>query len=304
MIHIIITSYNEPNSTRIAINKFLNQNIKEKYKIIVADPFPEIEEMILNEFKGKVEYFADPDEGKSYCLNILFNKLYSDNKNDIIIMSDGDVFVDENAVNEILKKFEDPNVGVVTGRPVSLNKRNDKYGYWSHFLLDVGAHEISRKKRYAKQEFLECNGYLFAIRNGVIREIPLNVAEDTIIPYLFWKKGYKIAYAEKSLVYVKWPDNLKDWLKQKKRAANSHNNLKKYYPDFPRVKSFFNEMLEGVSFKVLSYPKNVRELYWTFLLYPVRLYMWLSLFYDNKFHKKGYKDGWRDELAVESTRLE
>ena len=305
MIHVIITSYNEPNSTRIAINKFLNQNVKERFKITVADPFPEIEKMVINEFKGKVEYFADPDEGKSYCLNILFNKLYSDNKNDIIIMTDGDVFVSNNAFNEILKLFKDSKIGVVTARPVSLNKKDNKYGYWSHFLLDVGAHYISRKKRATKEEFLECSGYLFAMRNGVIKEIPTDVAEDTIIPYLFHKKGYKIGYAEKALVYVKWPDNLKDWLKQKKRAADANNKLVKDYPDFPRVKSFFNELFEGTfSLKVWSYPKNVKEFYWTFLMYPLRLYMWLSLFYDNKFKRKKYSDGWRENLAVESTRRE
>ena len=306
MIHIIITSYNEPNSTRIAINKFLNQNIKEDYKIIVADPFPEIEEMVFNEFKNdkRVEYFADPDEGKSYCLNILFNKLYFDNKDDIIIMSDGDVFTGNNSVNEILKIFKDPEIGAVTGRPVSLNKRDNLFGYWSHFLLDVGAHEISRKKRYLKKEFLECSGYLFAMRNGVIKEIPTDVAEDTIIPYLFWKKGYRIGYAESALVYVKFPDNFKDWIKQKKRVANAHKKVKNY-PDFPRVKTFFNEVLEGVfSYKIWKYPRNLREFCWTLLLYPIRLYMWISLFYDAKFKRKSYKDGWRENLAVESTRLE
>ena len=302
MIHIIITSYNELNSTRIAINKLLNQNIKEDFKIIVADPFPEIEEMVLNEFKD-VEYFADPDEGKSYCLNILFNKLFS-NEKDIIIMTDGDVFVGDNAVNEILKIFKDPKIGAVTGRPVSLNDRSNKYGYWSHFLMDVGAHEISRKKRFLKGKFLECSGYLFAIRNGVLKEIPLDVAEDTIIPYLFYKKGYKIGYAENAKVYVKWPDNFKDWLKQKKRAADAHTKLIKHYPDFPRVKSFFGEVFGGLSFKVFSYCKNFKEVYWTFLLYFIRLYMWLSLFYDNKFKKKDYRDGWREDLAVESTRME
>jgi len=301
MIYIIITSYNEPNSTRVAINKFLNQNIKEDYKIIVADPFPEIEEMILNEFPS-VEYFEDPDEGKSACLNLLFDKF--SNKNDIIIMTDGDVFVNDKAVNEILELFKNPKIGVVTGRPVSLNKRDNKYGYWSHFLLDVGAHEISRKKRFLKGEFLECSGYLFAIRSGVIKDIPLDVAEDTIIPYLFHKKGYKIGYAENALVYVKWPDNLKDWLKQKKRASDAHNKLIKYYPDFPRVKSFFNEVFEGFSLKVFLYPKSFKEVYWTFLLYPLRLYMWLSLFYDNKFKKRDYRDGWREDLAVESTRMD
>ena len=134
-------------------------------------------------------------------------------------MTDGDVFVSDNAVNEILKLFKDSKIGVVTARPVSLNKKDNKYGYWSHFLLDVGAHYISRKKRAAKGEFLECSGYLFAMRNGVIKEIPTDVAEDTIIPYLFWKGGYKVGYAEKALVYVKNPDNIKDWIKQKKRTA-------------------------------------------------------------------------------------
>jgi len=301
MIHVIITSYGEPKATRKAIESFLNQkNVNEEYKIIVADPFPQVEEMIVNEFPS-VEYFEDPDKGKSYSLNLLFKELW--NNGDIIIMSDGDVFVDEHAVSEILSKFNDGNIGVVTGRPVSLNDRNNKFGYWSHFLLDVGAHEISRKKRYEKKKFLESTGYLFAIRNNIIKGFPTDVAEDTVIPYLFHKKGYRIGYAENARVYVKWPDNMKDWIKQKKRAADSHFKLKKHYPDFPNVKSFFNEIFEGVSFEVLKYPKNVKEIYWTFLLYPVRLYMWLSLFYDN-LRKKEYKDGWRENLAVESTRIE
>src|SRR3989344_2162465 len=214
MIYIIITSYNEPNSTRIAINKFLDQNIKEDYKIIVADPFPEVEEMIVNEFPS-VEYFEDPDKGKSYTLNIILGKILN-KEGDVIVMTD--------------------------------------------------------------------------------------VAEDTVIPYLFFKKGFKIAYAENAKVYVKHPDNFKDWVKQKKRVASAHLKLKKYYPDFPKVKSFFNEVFEGISFKVWKYPKNLKEFYWTLSLYPVRLYMWMSLFYDNKFRKKEYKDGWREDLAVESTR--
>src|SRR3989338_2977519 len=300
MINIIITSYNEPNSTRIAINKFLDQNIKEDYKIIVADPFPEVEEMIVNEFPS-VEYFEDPDKGKSYTLNIILGKILN-KEGDVIVMTDGDVFVDEYALSEILKKFENSKVGVVAGRPVSLDKRDNKFGYWSHFLLDVGAHEISRKKRYEKGQFLEATGYLFAIRSGIVKEFPLDVAEDTVIPYLFFKKGFKIAYAENAKVYVKHPDNFKDWVKQKKRVASAHLKLKKYYPDFPKVKSFFNEVFEGISFKVWKYPKNLKEFYWTLSLYPVRLYMWMSLFYDNKFRKKEYKDGWREDLAVESTR--
>ena len=306
MINIIITSYGEPKATELAINSFLNQKIKQKYKIIVSDPFPETKWMLEEKFSNNtnIEYFEDEGKGKSYALNIILKKIYSKNKKDIFILTDGDVYVSENSVQEILEKFKDEKVACVSGHPVSINDKNNLLGYWSHFLNDVGAHQISRKKRYEQGKFIECTGYLFAFRNGIINEFPKDVAEDTIVPYLMYELGYKIAYAENALVYVKWPTNIKDWIKQKKRAADAHSKLTKYVKNFPKVKSFKSEIIEGTftNFKtVWSYPKNLKEYYYTFLLFPLRLYTWLSLYKDLK-QKKEYKDGWRENLAVDSTR--
>ncbi len=305
MIDIIIASYGEVNSVERAIKCFINQNIKEEFRIIVSDPFPETKWMIEEKFSNnkQIIYFEDEDKGKSNALNILFKKFNSKDQNDIFILTDGDVYVNSNSVKEILGKFKDSNVGCVTGRPVSLNSKEDKFGYWSHFLVDVGAHLISRKKRYEQGNFLECSGYLFAFRKNIIDKIPLDVAEDTIIPYYFYKKGFKIAYAEKALVYVKWPTNMKDWIKQKKRAADAHTKLTKYAPDFPKVKSLLGEVSGGLQNlkTIFSYPKNFKEFIWTFELFPARLYIWLSLHKDNLL-KKEYKDGWREDLEVKSTR--
>ena len=82
MIYIIITAYAEPDSTIKTIKSFLNQKIKQKYKIIVVDPFPKTEKIMKRqfpkEFKDKrIEFFLDPGEGKNYALNLLFEKLYS-----------------------------------------------------------------------------------------------------------------------------------------------------------------------------------------------------------------------------------
>ena len=304
MIHIIIASYGEVNSTERAIKAFLDQNIKEKFKIIVSDPFPETKWMIEEKFPKNVEYFEDEDKGKSNALNLLFKKFKSKNTNDIFILTDGDVYVNNIAVQEILNKFKNPKVGCVSGRPASINSRDNLFGYWSHFLVDVGAHKISRKKRYENNKFLETTGYLFAFRNGVVKEIPVDVAEDTIIPYFFYKKGYRIAYAEKALVYVKWPTNMTDWIKQKKRAADAHTKLTKYAPDFPKVKSFTGESLGGLKnlHHVLGYPKSFKEMAWTLELFPARFYMWLALFKDLKTKKREYQDGWREDLEVKSTR--
>src|SRR3989338_3967019 len=97
-----------------------------------------------------------------------------------------------------------------------------------------------------------------AMRNNIIKEIPLDVAEDSILPYYFFRKGYKIAYASKAIVFVKNPTKFTDWLKQRKRTAKAHTKLRKYEPHFPQMKSFKNEILEG-SFPIWLYPKKIKE---------------------------------------------
>ncbi len=298
MIDIIITSYNEPNSTLRAVNAFLNQGIEEEFRIIVSDPFPEVKDFLKKNFKDKrVGFFLDPGEGKSYALNLLFDKLYSDNKEDIFIFTDGDVYVSNNTVKEILQAFKNPEVGCVTGKPVSLDSRDTKYGYWSHLLFS-GVDRV-RRKLSEEKIFFECSGYLFAIRKGVIKEFPLDASEDSVIPYLFWKKSYKIAYVPEIEVYVKNPENIEDWKNQKIRNIKGHENLSKLFPDMPRTKSFWNEIKYGF-FYALFFPRSLKEFFWTLSLYYARLSIYLAAFKELK-KKEVYSDGWRDK-ETESTR--
>jgi len=297
VIDIIITSYNEPKATLRAVNAFLNHSIPEKFRIIVCDPFPEVKAFLKENIKDKrVGFFLDPGEGKSYALNLLFEKLPG-TKDDIFILTDGDVYVSKNAVSEILKVFKDPEIGCVTGKPVSLDSRDNKYGYWSHLLFS-GIHRV-RKKFSSEKAFFECSGYLFAIRKGVINDFPLDASEDSVIPYLFWKKGYKIGYAENAEVYIKNPDNIKDWKAQKIRNIKGHENLTKLFPDMPRTKSFWNEVKYGF-FYALAYPRSLKEFSWTTQLYKARLGIYKKAFKELK-EQEVYSDGWR-ETEIESTK--
>lgn len=298
MITIIITSFNEPKATLRAVQSFLKQKINKDFEIIVVDPFPEVENFLKKNIDDtRLKFFLDTGEGKSYALNTLFQEYGSSNKNDIFILSDGDVYVSENSVSEILNKFKYQKVGCVTGKPVSIDGRNTKYGYWSHFLFS--GIDKARKKIAKEKKFFECSGYLFAIRKGIILDFPLETSEDSIVPYLFWKKGYQIAYAEKAEVYVKNPSNWKDWLAQKVRNIKAHEKLNKIAPDLPRTKSFWNEIKHGWFFLFL-YPKNIKEIFWTIEIYLARLYIYFKAFKELK-QRKEYKDGWR-EKEIKSTR--
>jgi cellulose synthase/poly-beta-1,6-N-acetylglucosamine synthase-like glycosyltransferase len=296
-VSIVITSFNEPNTIGKAIDSFLNQDdLPENYELVVAAPDKKTHE-IVNTYSKKnkhVKLFIDPAKGKSYALNLLLPSL----KGNIIILSDGDVYVSKNSVRNLLEPFSDDKIGAVTGRPVSINSKNNILGYWSHLLCDAGAHE-ARKRRAKKGQFLECSGYLWAFRNKKIKRFPLDVAEDTVVPYLFREKGYKIAYASKAEVYVKFPTNFHDFVEQKKRTAKGHESLSKYVnvKKLPRTKSFKNEIFEG--YPALFYPRNPKEVLWTFYLFPMRLYIWLLVFYHTKIKKMHYSDAWK---TVKSTK--
>jgi cellulose synthase/poly-beta-1,6-N-acetylglucosamine synthase-like glycosyltransferase len=295
MISVIITAFKEPRTIGKAIESFVSQSIKEKYELIVSAP----DEETLNVAKKytkknkKIKLFKDPGKGKSYALNLLLPKI----KGDIIILSDGDVYVSENSVNELLKFFEDKKVGCVTGKPVSINPRNNLFGYWSSMLC-YGAHKM-RLKRDNNKGFLECSGYLWAFRNKLISQIPRETAEDSIVPLLLYLRGYKIRYAPKAEVYVKYPSNLYEFTSQKKRTSKAHETLVDFtdVKNIPRMKSLKNEVLE--SYMLFSFPKNIKEVFWTVLLFPIRLYIWMSSFFALYLRKDSKVDGWQ---AVKTTK--
>ena len=294
---IIITSFNEPRTVGKAIDSFINQKINYPYEIYVVAPDKETENIIKN-YKD-IKYFKDPAKGKAFALNLILKKIFNKNKEHIIIFSDGDVFVSDNSVNELMKKFKDEKIGAVTGRPVAINNKKTMVNYFSNLLLDAGAHK-ARLEFDKKDKFLECTGYLFAIRNGLVEQIPyLDVAEDSIIPYLIWNRGYKIKDAPEAEVNVKYPSTLKDFIKQRKRAGvGSHSKLTKYYKDFPKMKSFLNEIKMGF-FWALSYPKTIKEFIWTICLFFIRLYIWFIYYFEAVFKKKVYSDSWE---RVDSTK--
>lgn len=230
----------------------------------------------------------DKGRGKSAAINEVLPSL----RGEIVMFTDGDVVILPQAVNELVKQFKDPKIGCVAGRVVSANPRTTMLGFWSHLLADAGAHRI-RKEASGKGEFVECSGYLFAFRNNLIKAIPTDVAEDTIIPYFIREKGYRIGYAPNARVLVKNPTTISDWIKQRKRTAKSHETLQKYVDTkkIPRVKTFANEVRKGICW-ALSYPKTMKEYYWTLLLFLARLSMWVQVMYETKVKGKQYADRW------------
>jgi cellulose synthase/poly-beta-1,6-N-acetylglucosamine synthase-like glycosyltransferase len=291
---IVISSFKEPSLSK-AVEKAISQKTDFPYDILVVSPDKNAEELVKRYKKSfkAINFLKDPGKGKSFGLNLAFKKL----KSDIWVFTDGDVYFDENALSNIISSFSSEKVGCACGRIVPINSKKNMLGYWAHLLADAGAHK-TRKKFSDKEKFLECSGYLFAVRKGLVSSIPLNVAEDSYIPYIVFQKGYKIRYSPNSIVYVKNPTTLRDFIRQRVRTAKAHTSLTQYFRSFPKMKSFKNEIKEG-TFSALKYPNTFKEFFWTILLFFARLYIWIKVFYEERIIGTYYGDGWK---KVESTK--
>lgn len=292
MISIIITSYKEPKTIGRAITAIIEQKIPAYELLIVAPDEETLDEARKYAKKYRqIKVIKDAGEGKPAALNLAFKKALGE----IIIMTDGDVFVSKNSISKLIPPFLNPRVGAVSGRPVSLNPKSDMMGFWGHLLADVADKRRKTAVQIKKRFF--CSGYLYAIRAGIINELPKNLlVEDGYISHLVWKKGYTIAYAPEAEVFVKYPQNIKDWIKQKVRSAGGYLQLKDTLG--VEIRSFKKESA-GI-FDVLAYPKNIKEFFWLSNLLFVRLYLWFLILFKFKIKKeKSFKKIWQ---RVESTK--
>ena len=293
MISIIITAYKEEKTVGKAIESFLKQKSPEKIEILVACPDKQTKAVIDKYKDQNVIHVQDPGKGKPIALNLCFKKA----KGDKLILSDGDVYVNKHSIKELINELNKENVGAVTGRPVSLNSRASMLGYFSHILTDLGAHH-TRLKYVNQGKFIVCSGYLFAMKK-IFTEIPEDaLSDDAVMSHMISEKGYKISYAPKAEVYVKYPTHFKDWIVQKKRSAGGYNQLKQYFPHRQRMRSFWKEIAEGW-YKPLTYPRDLKEFIWTLWLYVCRTYLWYKIYKDINLKKQEFKKVW---VRVESTK--
>ncbi|MCK5449776.1 glycosyltransferase [Candidatus Pacearchaeota archaeon] len=293
MISIIITSYKEPKTIVKAISCFLNQKIKEKFEIIVICGDKETFNVAKKNFKeSNIFIYQDKAKGKSVALNLAFKKA----RGDILVLSDGDVFVSPDSLKNLRKHFKNKKVGAVCGHPVSIDSRDSMMGFWSHFLTDM-ADQI-RLERVRNNEFIVVSGYLFAMRKDIIDELPESLlSEDAYISHIIWEKGYKISYVTDAIVHIKYPTTIRDWMNQKIRSTGGYIEIRKMVKNKKKMRSFSNETKKVL--EPFKYSKNLKEIFYSISLIFFRLILWLTIFYKVGILKKNHKELW---VRVESTK--
>lgn len=240
----------------------------------------------------QVRHIADERKGKPAALNLGVAAA----RHPLLIFTDGDVKVEDNALANLVRPFANPSVGAVTGRPLSSSPRDTLFGYWSHLLVHAAHLERTRCTKLGLP--MLCSGYLFATRKELTMPVPEDaLAEDAVLSHRIAEAGYTIAYAPEAIVYVKYPDNWADWLSQKVRSAGGY--AQSYIRRSPlRMRSARLEALRGAQM-AFRFARTPRELVWTVLLFFGRLYLWLLIFWRVRVQKRPLTQLWQ---PVKSTK--
>jgi cellulose synthase/poly-beta-1,6-N-acetylglucosamine synthase-like glycosyltransferase len=296
-LSVIITAFREAETVGQAIEAFLAQ-MPEQAELIVVCPDPETTAVVDSYAAGHetarapVRHVADPQRGKPTAVNAGLEAA----QGEIVVLSDGDVVIDQGALEPLLAPFADPQVGAVSGHPISVNPRETQMGYWSHLLTDT-IHRM-RLKRDQQGRFLLCSGYLFAVRRSLVEGVPEDaLAEDAVISHRIAQQGHRIRYAPDARVYVRYPTTYSDWLRQKVRSAGGY--AQEYVRESPvRMRSAWLELKTGARM-ALAYPRSTPEFLWTLLLFLARLHLWVLVLIRVRLLRRPFNTLWK---RVESTK--
>ena len=153
-------------------------------------------------------------------------EIYVINTSNIVIIFDADiVLAHENVVDEMVKSFDDPSVGLVSGnsQPVKAETFVGKViNAWSHVWYE------SRMAYRNGNNVHNSRGCCLALRKDLAQKviIPEEIISDSQYLYFFCL-SYKLAFklAKKAVVLYRKPSNLNDYLIQTTRSDDENKKI-------------------------------------------------------------------------------
>jgi cellulose synthase/poly-beta-1,6-N-acetylglucosamine synthase-like glycosyltransferase len=237
-IQIIIGSDNSSDNTNYIIASY-----SEKYSNIIFKPF----------------YIR---QGKS---NII-NQLYDISTGEILILTDANVFFDKNTINEIVKPFQNPEIGLVDSNMINTGIKLEGISFQEKSYI---SREVIIKHREGLLwgTMMGPFGGCFAIRRKLYSPVPKNfLVDDFYICMKVLEMKYKAINNLEAKVFEDVSNNLSIEFKRKIRIATG---------DFQNLKRFIKLLFppwKGLAFSFLSH----KVLRWITPIFMI--FAWISAF--------------------------
>jgi cellulose synthase/poly-beta-1,6-N-acetylglucosamine synthase-like glycosyltransferase len=234
MITVGIPAFNEERIIAKSIKSALSQISKADEVIVVAsgctdNTVSEIMKVMSNDKRVRLITEAERN-GKSSALNLIIQNA----KSDIIVQTDGDVELQEGAIQNLLSHFKDQRIGGVSGNPIPVISKEHVFYDWT--VMSYRRAGELREQESKSGVFWHLSGYLLAFRKIALPEVPFaKGAVDAWMGKIIQNNGYKMVYEPEAKVFVKAPLTVKDFINQKARVRAGYYNLIKQTGKAPRT---------------------------------------------------------------------
>jgi biofilm PGA synthesis N-glycosyltransferase PgaC len=218
-----ITAHNEEANIGRLLEAMLNQHLEEAEVteiIVVASGCTDNTCDIVREFVAREPSIKllvqEQREGKVSAVNLFLQHA----REDICVLESGDTLPGEETVENLVKMFRDPQVGMTGAHKVPVNVPDQVVGYLSHLRLTL-EHSLCLE--------IPRLGEMIAFRK-VFDQIPPDVAMDeAFVEALMINRGLQVRYAPEAMVYNMGPETLGDFVRQRRRNYAGHLHLKRKY---------------------------------------------------------------------------
>ncbi len=185
--------------------------------VVVASGCTDHTEEIVNQYAERDPHIRLLHQqercGKSSAINLLLRNTAAD----VIVLVNADTIPAPEALDALVKPFEDDEVGMTGGHPVPLNDERTFMGYSAHLLW-----------RLHHRVCLQCPkmGEMIAFRNFFHQIPPDSAVDEASIEPLIRGQGLRLCYVPGAIVYNQGPTTLEDFFRQRRRIYAGHTYVR------------------------------------------------------------------------------
>ncbi|MBI4286109.1 MAG: glycosyltransferase [Chloroflexi bacterium] len=278
-------AYNEEQNIANLLDSLLAQKLPDDVQleeiIIVASGCRDSTVDIVKEYQQRnpvIRLFVEEmRRGLASAQNIILENA----RGEILITGCSDTQLEEHTIARLVEPLRrDQSVGAVVGKAVPLNNSKTLWGYIAH-----KSYEWNYQPEYLMVDF---EGHT-AMRKTLLGPMPLHaVYTERIADVMIRSKGYQVVHAPQAITYMKEPDNLNDFLKQKRR--NIYMHLQQRREDIPAPHISLRKVIPTA---LRSIEPNPKKLLWLSTMLVLWGYSYILGWLDYK-RKVSHLKVWRE----------
>jgi cellulose synthase/poly-beta-1,6-N-acetylglucosamine synthase-like glycosyltransferase len=222
-VSLVVAAYNEASCIRQKLeNSLALRYPADRFEVLIGSDGSSdgTDELVRECADPRVRLSPAPRAGKTTVLN----RCIPAAKGDIIVLSDANTMIEPEAIQALVRHFEDPEVGAVCGKLRLYNPTKKDYeesAYWSYESLI----KFYEGKRGA---VVGANGGLYAIRRTLFTQLPPStIVDDFVIPLRILEQGYKVVYEAEAVAHEETTEDYgKEFGRRARIAAGNFQSLR------------------------------------------------------------------------------